>query len=411
MRWKLPAAILLLAVGGGAVAYAVTGGPGGSRAAQPQYLTATAATADVAETVVANGSLAWATTYLLDFGTAPTVSDGATTSSTTGAGNGTWAVKTVEVAVGDAVKKGEALATADTSTLARDLRVARANLAAATIQKTVAKGKLDDATGTDALRQARIGYQNAYSQYTQAQGQVIDLEQQIARATIVAPADGTVVAVAAVAGADLSSGPAIQLSSGALQATADFTESDLPSLKVGQPASVTVDAVGATIDGTVAAIAPSAASASGSVVTYAVTIDLTSPPAAARPGMSAKASVIVAQATGVVAVPAVALDGSALGYTVLVIGPDGIAQSRAVTVGLVTSTQAEIQSGLQPGETVVIGTTAAQTTTTTGGGGLGIPGAGGGFQRGGGGGGGNNGNGGNNGGANPGGNNNGGAQP
>ncbi len=386
MRWKMPAAIVLLVVGVGAVAFAVTGGPGGSRAAQPQYLTATAGTADVAETVVANGSLAWVTTYALDFGTAPTVSNASTTSTSTGAGNGTWSVKTVDVAVGDTVKKGDILAVADTSTLARDLRVARANLSAASIQKTVAKGQLDDAVGTDPRRQARIGYQNALSQYTQAQGQVADLEAQIARATIVAPADGTVVAVNAVAGADISSGPAIQLSSGALQATADFTESDLSSLKVGQPASVTVDAVGATLDGTVAAIAPSGATSTGSVVTYAVTIDLTSPPATARPGMSAKASVIIAQATGVLVVPAIALDGSALGYSVLVIGPDGTAQSRDVTVGLVTSTQAEIQSGLQPGETVVIGTTAAQTTTTTGGGGLGIPG--GGFPRGGGGGGG-----------------------
>lgn len=392
MRWKMPAAIVLLAVGAGAVAYAVTGGPGGSRAAQPQYLTTSAATADVAETVVANGSLARATTFDLDFGTAPTVSDG---TSTTGAGNGTWSVQTVKVAVGDAVTKGDLLATADASSLARDLRVARSSLSAAKSQKTIAKGQYDDASGTAARRQTWIGYQNALSQYTQAQGQVADLEEQIARATIVAPADGTVVAVAAVAGVDISGGPAIQLSSGALQATADFTESDLPSLKTGQPASVTVDAIGATLDGTVAAIAPSAASSSGSVVTYAVTIDLASPPATARPGMSAKASVIIAQATGVVAVPAVALEGSALGYTVLVIGQDGTAQSRNVTVGLVTSTQAEIKTGIQVGETVVIGTTAAQTTTTTtGGGGIGIPGAGGGFQRNGGNGGGNGGNGG-----------------
>ena len=381
MRWKMPVAIVLLAVGVGAVAYAVTGGPGGSRTAQTQYITATAANADVSETVVANGSLARATTYNLDFGTAPTI--GAST-STTGGGNGTWSVKTVKAAVGDVVKKGDVLATADTTSLARDLSAARSSLSAAKSQKTIAKAQLDATTTTDTRRQARIGYDNAVSQYTQAQGQVADLAAQITRAKIVAPADGTVVAVAAVAGVDISSGPAIQLSSGALQATADFTETDLPSLKLGQPASVTVAAIGASLDGTVAAIAPSAASSSGSVVTYAVTIVLTSPPATARPGMSAKASVIIAQATGVLAVPAVALDGSALSYSVLVIGQDGTAQSRNVTVGLVTSTQAEIKSGLQPGEAVVIGTTAAQTTTTTGGGGLGIPGTGGGFQRGGG---------------------------
>ena len=75
MRWKVPAAVVLLAVGAGAVVLAVTGGPGGSRASEPQYLTATAATADIADTVVADGSLVRATTYDLNFGVAPTVED------------------------------------------------------------------------------------------------------------------------------------------------------------------------------------------------------------------------------------------------------------------------------------------------------------------------------------------------
>ena len=78
-------------------------------------------------------------------------------------------------------------------------------------------------------------------------------------------------------------------------------------------------------------------------MTYAVTIELTSPPATARPGMSAKATVTIAQATNVLAIPAVALNGNALGYTVLVVGSDGSAASRDVTVGLVTSTEAEIK--------------------------------------------------------------------
>jgi RND family efflux transporter MFP subunit len=379
MRWKVPAAIVLLVVGVGAVVIAVTGWPGGSRASRTQYLTATAATADVAETVVADGSLTRATTWDLNFGVAPSVEDA---SGTGASGNGTWSVTKVKVAVGDTVKKGDVLATADTTSLERNLKSANASLSAARSQKTAAKTQYDNASGTDARRQAWIGYQNAISQYTQAQTNVADLQDQIARATIVAPADGTVDAVAAVVGADLSSGPAITLSSGSLQATADFTESDLPSLKTGQPATVTVDAIDATVQGKVTAIAPSAVSSgngSSSVVTYAVTIDLTSPPATARPGMSAKATVTIAQATNVLAIPAVALNGNALGYTVLVVGSDGSAASRDVTVGLVTSTEAEVKSGLQAGETVAIGTVAEQNATTTSGGGL-FPG--GGFQRG-----------------------------
>jgi len=395
MKWKVPAAIVLLVVGVGAVLVAVTGWPGGSRASRPQYLTATAQTADVAQTVVADGNLTRATTYDLNFGAAPAVEDA---SGNGASGNGTWSVTKVDVAVGDAVKKGQLLATADTTDLDRQLKSAKASQSAARSSKTAAKSSYDNASGTDARRQAWIGYQNAISQYTQAQTNVADLEDQIARARIVAPVDGTIDAVAAVAGADLTTGPAITLSSGALEATADFTESDLPSLKTGQAASVAVDAVDATIQGKVTAIAPTATSSSGgggsSVVTYAVTIELASPPAAARPGMSAKATVTIAQAANVLAIPAVALNGSALGYTVLVVGSDGSAQSRDVTVGLVTSTEAQITGGLQAGEAVAIGTVADQNATTNSGGGF-FPG--GGFNRGGGGGN-RNGNGGGNGG-------------
>ena len=51
---------------------------------------------------------------------------------------------------------------------------------------------------------------------------------------------------------------------------------------------------------------------------------------------------------------------------------NGQVQLRPVTVGLTTSTLAEIKSGLSEGDQVVTGTaTARQNTTTTGGGGIG----------------------------------------
>jgi multidrug efflux pump subunit AcrA (membrane-fusion protein) len=146
---------------------------------------------------------------------------------------------------------------------------------------------------------------------------------------------------------------------------------------------VTVSAAGATVPGTVVAIAPTASTSGGSssVVTYDVTIALTNPPTQVKPGMSADVSVTTAAASDVVAVPSVALSGSAAsGYTVGVLAADGSVAQRAVEVGLVTSTWAEIRSGLSEGDRVVTGTaTARQSTTGNGGFGVGIPGGGGGF--------------------------------
>lgn len=378
MKWKVAAVIVLLAIGGGAVAFAITGGLGGGATSGPTWITAAATTTDVAETAVANGTLERATTFLLDFGSAPTVAVGGSTSGSAG-GSTTWPVTEVMVEVGDTVTKGATLAVADATALGRDLTAARASLSAAKTQKAIANTQLDDADTTDQTRQARIAVQNAIAQLSQAQGRVADLEAQIARATIVAPADGTILEVNVVAGTNAPSSHAIVLASGPLRVTAGFAEGDLPVLKTGQAATVRIEALDTSVEGTVVRVAPSASTSTGgsSVVTYAVTIELGSPPAEARPGMTAQASITTSEASGVLAVPAVALSGSGGAYQVMVVGADGTVQARDVTVGLVTSSLAEIRSGLSEGERVVIGTTATRQGTSTGTGGFpGFPGGG-----------------------------------
>jgi HlyD family secretion protein len=228
-----------------------------------------------------------------------------------------------------------------------------------------------------------------------AQSSLAVAKTAVANVSIVAPVAGVVTAVNIVVGANAPSGAAISLASADLQVTADFSETDLPSLKVGQPATVTIKAVaGTAVDGVVSAIAPQAASSSGGVVAYAVTIALTTPPAEIRMGMSAQVTVTLAQSTNVIAVPTSALGGSAGAYTVQVLDSNGQPQPVTVQVGLVTNTLAEITSGLSVGQRVVTGTASTRTGTTTTGTGVGIPGvtggggAGGGRFGGGGGGGG-----------------------
>ena len=166
-------------------------------------------------------------------------------------------------------------------------------------------------------------------------------------ARLVAPVDGMVVAVNIAAGSTAPSGAAITIQSDQLIVTAAFTETDLPSLAVNQPASVTVKAVNATIDGTVRSIATQASSGtSGGVVTYSVTIALTNRPADVRVGMSAQAAVTTAQAADVLTVPSVALSGVAGNYFVTVIDETGQPERVPVTVGLIANGSAEIQAGL-----------------------------------------------------------------
>ena len=81
--------------------------------------------------------------------------------------------------------------------------------------------------------------------------------------------------------------------------TVAFSESDITKVHVGQPATVTVDALtGVELAAHVSAISP-LGSTSNSVVSYDATLTLDQLDPRVRPGMSASASVITGQAQGV----------------------------------------------------------------------------------------------------------------
>jgi membrane fusion protein, macrolide-specific efflux system len=381
MKLKLLAILLLLVVGGAAIFVSLGGLPKSANAAT-SYLTGTTAVTDVTDDVAATGSIASATTWSFAFGSAPTT--GTASSTTTATQDGTWTAATVSAKVGDVVKKGQVLATAANTTLTADVVAARNDWTSAQLQRLQAQDAYDAATTTTALRQTRSSLLNAQNAASAAHAKYADLKKASALGRLVAPAAGIVTAVRISAGADAPTGAAITVASTDYEVTAEVVETDVSSMKLQQPAAVTVSAIGADLDGTVTAIAPTATTgssgSSSSVVSYAVTVALTDPPATLRAGMTADVTITTASATNVLAVPAAALRGSADNYTVLVMSAAGTPESRPVTVGLITSSLVEIKSGLSAGDVVVTGTSSTQRTTTgTGtGGGLTVPGAGGG---------------------------------
>jgi macrolide-specific efflux system membrane fusion protein len=287
-------------------------------------------------------------------------------------------VADVKVKVGDVVKAKQVLATASNATLAADVTAALKDVQSANLQLQNAQDSYDAATQTTQIRQTRSQLLSAQNAVTQAWNKWKDLQKTAARHELVAPASGVVTAVNIETGSMAPSGTAISIASDTYEVTADVVESDVAKIQLGQAADVSVDAIGADLTGTVSAIAPttdSSSSSSNTVPSYAVTIDVASPPASIRSGMSANVTVTTASASNVLAVPAAALRGTQGSYTVLVL-VDGVPQSQPVTVGLITSSLVEIKSGLNQGDAVVIGTSSQQRAGTTGVGGFG-PGGGG----------------------------------
>lgn len=374
MRRKLLALVVLVALGVGALAVSV-GAVGAKPATATEYLTAPASVGDVTNDVAATGALASATTYGLVFGSDPYL---ATADAVAPTSTVTWPVTDVKVKPGDTVKKGQALATAATTDVRRQLARATIDLRTANMQNTLAHVQWTDARDADDLaaeRQALLqvyAAQKAVSQATEARQ---TLQAALRKATLTSPIDGVVTTVTVASGFDAPAGAAIEVASNDLTVTTNVVESDLADIKIGQPAAVTVDAVGSTIEGTVTDISPVATDSSSGVVQYPVTVALKNVPSPARPGMSADVAITIASAQNVVTVPASALQGTDGDYAVMTLGTDGTPQRVPVQVGLITNASAEIKSGLDAGTPVVIGTTADLVGTSNGGfGGFGVPG-------------------------------------
>jgi len=252
---------------------------------------------------------------------------------------------------------------------------------------TNAQGSVTNAQGS--VTSAEGSVTNAQGSLRLAKANVYNAQVNEANTRLYAPVSATVAAVANDVG--VNAGSATAGSSGAtgfivlsdlsgLQVKAPFAEADIVSLKVGQAATFTFDAIAnSSAQGSVLSIAPLNNASSGSVTTYNVTFSLDNPPAGVKPGMTAQANVVTAQAAGVLALPSTALTerGTTYFVTMKPTTVGGVGARKVVIVGLVGDSATEITSGLKAGDQVVL-RSVATTSTSNGFPGVGVPGAGGG---------------------------------
>ena len=213
-----------------------------------------------------------------------------------------------------------------------------------------------------------------------------------------APMAGTVVSVSAGVGDTPEAATAFivlaQLSK--LKLEVGLSESDIGKVKVGQAATVTVNAAsGEDVGGHVTSVgvlasdsSSSGETGSGGAVSYPVVVTLDQSTDGLKAGMSATADIVVSRVTGL-AVPSQALRGSTV-----TVERDGSRSTERVTTGVVGDSATQVLSGLDEGDKVIVESTSAlqglgagtgqqQQRTGFGGGGLG-GGGGGGFRPGGG---------------------------
>jgi multidrug efflux pump subunit AcrA (membrane-fusion protein) len=145
-----------------------------------------------------------------------------------------------------------------------------------------------------------------------------------------------------------------------------LSESDIGSVKVGQPATVTVNAASgeefAARVTDIGVLSSSSGSGSSGAVSYPVTLSLDQTGKGLKAGMSATADIVTSQVTGI-AVPSQALAGS----TVTLEAADGTRTTQRVQTGVVGDSTTQVVSGLKVGDKVVVQSAAAALGAAAGG--------------------------------------------
>ncbi len=195
----------------------------------------------------------------------------------------------------------------------------------------------------------------ARAELAAARLQLTRAQNDLTGATITAPIAGTVMAVNGSIGETVGTGVFITLAvldDPQVQVTVD--ETDLVNFAVGCPAQVTFESLAErTLAGTVSEVFPALATVDGVGVVQGL-VDLEGSGVRLPVGLTASVEVTCQSASSVLYIPAQALYRDGQVTYVYVIDALGQPEKREVTVGIETVASAEICSGLEEGEVVIL---------------------------------------------------------
>src|SRR4051794_36547260 len=215
---------------------------------------------------------------------------------------------------GDHVHKGQLLATLDSATARRGLEQAQAQLASA--EAGLASARAGSSSNPNSAAEASSGDESSASHAASvasakasllnAKIQLGNAQRALRKTRLEATMDGVVASIGDSSGPDY-----IKLAQlDAMKMQVSLSESDVTDVKVGQPATVSVNALpDEKLAGRVTHIGLLSSTSSG-VVSYPVTIVVKQRAAGLRPGMTATAEVVIAQSQGVITVPSRAVTGN-----------------------------------------------------------------------------------------------------
>lgn len=188
------------------------------------------------------------------------------------------------------------------------------------------------------------------------------VERRIEKAEIRSPLSGIVLAVNVEEGDFVPSGtsasggtrPVVVADLSTMKVDVPVNEVDIPRIKVGQKARITLDAFpGKTFEGEVVSIAYQGKTTEN-VVTYDTTVHLPNPENLLRAGMTANVEIVVEEKENALLIPISAVEEKGDKAFVFVKNAEGQPERREVTLGVRSDTFVEVVDGVQEGEEVFV---------------------------------------------------------
>jgi HlyD family secretion protein len=193
-----------------------------------------------------------------------------------------------------------------------------------------------------------------------ANAQLSVARQNMAAATLVAPITGTVALVNVTPGQQVTGSQGSGTSAdfviegtGGEEATTTVSVSHVGEIRVGQPATVTLDGSATPISGAVAAIGMLSTTSSAGAASYPVTIGLAAGTPTLFAGSDAQVAITLAQVSDAITVPTSAVEGAGAATFVTVLKA-GKPVTVRVVVGATGPVLTQVSSGLTVGEQVVL---------------------------------------------------------
>ncbi len=243
---------------------------------------------------------------------------------------------------------------------ANNLNAAQRSLLSAQQSYQSALSSYNDTKYSDPVKEAELTVLQAETKLTQAQ---VNLQH----ATLVAPISGTVTALTLEAGNSAGTASITLADLDTPEVRFYVEESDLNKVVVGNQVSMTFTSLSdRAFTGKIIRVDPALVTEGNTQAVQAwASVDRPSQPTTFLSGMSAEVVVIAQETRNAALVPLEALRELATGqYSIFVVKEDGKLELRLVQVGLKDLVNAEITSGVTPGEVVSLGTQTASTQTT-----------------------------------------------